>query len=228
MSNGITIIGVFVGCLAATPALCLMTGAAQKPKGIAPQKPAEPLTLNYKVGERLLPHLYEYRVTGAGAGKEASLTFTYFYQPVVVIYCRQINASVIRLVKKIDAKTGEYRTRPLPPYPERLASYLVLVSDTKDREKELKALAEQEKIEHTTLAMMVINEDTVADEVRRGGSMRRELLAKLGEAQTTVLLTQPRAMVKAGYAYRQGELSDMHIDQILADLPRMLPKTDRR
>jgi hypothetical protein len=190
----------------------------------AEKKPREPLKSKYKIGERLAPHLYEYRVTGPSAGKQASLTFTYFYQPVVVIYCRDLNESVIRLLKKIDQETGKYRTQPLPPYPKRLASYLVLVCDSQDREKDVKALAEREKIEHTTLAMMVAGETALADEAKRGSSMRRELLSKLGEAETTVVLTEPRAIVKAAYPYRKGELNDKEIERILSDLAKILPK----
>jgi cyanophycinase len=183
----------------------------------------EPLPHKYKIGEKLSPHLYEYRVTGNSAGKTGSLTFTYFPQPVVVIYSREMNDSVVRLLKKVDEKTGQYRTKPLPPNPQRLGSYLVHVCDSQDREKDWKALAEKEKITHTVLAMMVINKDTLAEEAKKGGSTRLDLQAKLGEAETTVLLTAPRGIVKAGYAYRKGELTDKEIDRILADVTKILP-----
>jgi hypothetical protein len=32
-----------------------------------------------------------------------------------------------------------------------------------------------------------------------------------------------RARVKSGFAYRTGELSDKHIDRILAEVPKILP-----
>jgi hypothetical protein len=100
------------------------------------------------------------------------------------------------------------------------------VGKSKDREAELKALAEKEKIKHTVLALVVINESTLTDAGQRGWSGLGEFQAKLGrEAESTVLLAY-RGTVKASYAYRQGELNDKAIDQILADLPGILPKKD--
>jgi hypothetical protein len=173
---------------------------------------AEPLQSSYKVGQEV-PILWEYRVTGPRAGQEGSFKCSYAQQPAVVLYCRDINTPVIQLIKKIDEATAQHSTQPPERYRERLRSYVVLFCDSKDRESELKDLAEKEKIRHTILALIVV----------KNGS---DPPVKLGDAETTVFLTGPRHLIKASYAYRKGELKDKDIEQILADLPKILPKKD--
>ena len=88
---------------------------------------------------------------------------------------------------------------------------------------ELKALAEKEQVHHTRLALLVINEDRLGG---NAGSGLHRVQTKLGtEAQLTVVLAS-ELQVRASYAYRKGELKDKDIDQILADLPKILPNKD--
>ena len=188
---------------------------------------AEPPQTGYKVGGMVMPLLPEYRVTGPSAGQTLSLLCTYANRPVVVVYTRQMDATLIRFIKKLDEATAAHSKQPVANNRDNLASYVVLVCDSKDREAELKALAEKEKIQHTVLALVVIDEATLADQAQRGGSSLRDFQAKLGtEAESTILLAAPRGNIKASYAYRKGELNDKDIDQILADLPKILPKKD--
>lgn len=186
----------------------IRAAAKKPPKG--GERPTEPLQSGYRVGERVLPLLPEYRINGHTAGRTGSLTCMYMYQPVVVIYTREITPPLIRLAKKVDQITAKYTVRPLPPYKDRLASYMVLVCDSKDREKELKELVEKEKIEAMTIALVVVKEGL--------------FLNKLGEAETTILLTGPRAVIKASHAFRKGELTDKDAERILAELSRIRPK----
>jgi hypothetical protein len=118
---------------------------------------------------------------------------------------RQINAPIIRLLKKLDEATTTHKM-------ERLGSYAVLLCDPLDREKELSALAEKEKIPRIHLAMAVPHQ---------------RFQAKFGvEAETTVILATEKRQVKASYAYRKGEMKDEDIDRILAELARILPRKD--
>jgi hypothetical protein len=179
-----------------------------------------PLEPRYKVGDQLVHQVCEYVVTGADAGRDVSLVCRYAKRPVVMVFTRGIDAPVTRLLKKLDLATADQQNKTLQT---RLGSYLVLVCDAKDREAELKALAEKEQIRHTQLALLVINDDRLGG---NAGSGLRRVQAKLGtEAQLTVVLARD-LRVRASYAYRKGELKDKDIDQVLADLPKMLPKTD--
>src|SRR5947209_7737865 len=99
-----------------------------------------PLPPGYYVGQSLELYFHEYRVTGPNVVKPGvgfALINTYKTRPVVMVYTRQINPAVVRLIKKLDEGTESRRK-------ERLGSYVVLICDSQDREKELKALAEKE------------------------------------------------------------------------------------
>jgi hypothetical protein len=177
---------------------------------------AEPLQPGYKVGEPLQLFVNEYRVTGPKPGEGADLVCSYARRPVVMVYAREISAPVVRLIKKVDEVTGAHQK-------ESLGSYVVLLCDTQDREADLKALAEKEKVQHTLLALVVINETALkkGPEWRTRGLQR--LQAKFGaEAETTIVLASEQR-VRASYAYRKGELKDKDIDQIFTDLPKILP-----
>ena len=177
-----------------------------------PSLASEPLQPGYQVGEPLQLLFREYLVTGPGVEKPREsnyLVCTYSTRPVVMVYTRQINAPVIRLIRKLDEATETHQR-------ERLGSYVVLVCDRQDRDKELKALAEKEKIRHTLLSLVVLDEAGL-----------KRFQAKFGvEAETTVVAATSQRRVKASYTYRKGELRDKDIAQILADLPKILPKND--
>jgi hypothetical protein len=177
----------------------------------APLHAADPLRPGYVEGEWLRPFFREYRVTGPGVdrpGEGSLLVCTYSTRPVVMVYTRALNGPVVRLVKKLDEATAARQA-------ERLGSYLVLICDTRDREKDLRALAEREKIRHTLLSLVAVSE----------ARPHRPFQDRFGpEAETTVVLATGRRRVKASHAYRNGELTDGGIERILADLSRILPK----
>jgi hypothetical protein len=177
-----------------------------------PLAAAEPLRPGYKVGEPLQLLFWEYRVTGPNVtkpGKGASLVCTYSTRPVVMVYTRQITPAVTRLIRKLDQATGNHQR-------ERLGSYVVLVCDHQNRARELKDLAEKEKIRRTLLSLAILD----------GPGLKRFQDQFGAEAETTVILADSQRRVKACYAYRKDELKDGPIAQILGDLPRILPKKD--
>ena len=124
-----------------------------------------------------------------------------------MVYTRAIDAPLQRLIRKLDEATAACKD-------ERLGSYVVLLCDRPGREGELKALQRCEKIRHTLLALVVSN---------NWGRFR----AKFGaEAETTIILATPERRVKVCYAYRKGELKDKDVEQILADIAKILPKKE--
>ena len=180
---------------------------------------AELLQPGYKVGEPLQLFVNEYRVTGPKPGEGADLVCSYGRRPVVMVYCREISAPVARFIKKLDEATGAHQE-------ESLGSYVVLISNTQDREADLKSLADKEKIQRTLLALVVINETAL----KKGPEWRTRGLQRLqdkfaAEAEITIVLASEQR-VRASFAFRKGELKDNDIDRILADLPKILPKKD--
>jgi hypothetical protein len=172
-----------------------------------PLSAAAPLRPGYKVGEPLQLWFHEYRVTGRSPGPGCALVCTYSTRPVVMVYARKIDAPLQHLIRKLDEATAACKD-------ERLGSYVVLLCDRPGREGELKALQRCEKVRHTLLALVVRD---------NWGRFR----AKFGaEAETTVILAAPDRRVKACYAFRKGELKDKDVEQILADIAKILPKKE--
>ena len=172
----------------------------------------KPVTPGYKAGEPLQLLFREYRVTGPGVdrpGEGCYLVCTYSTRPVVMVYTREITAPVLRLIRKLDEATATHRK-------ERLGSYAVLVCAKHGRDKELKALAEKEKIRHTLLSLVVLDDTELKRFHHKFGA----------EAETTVVLATGQRRVKACYAFRKGELKDRDVARILADLPRIFPAKD--
>ena len=177
------------------------------------------------MGDSLQIFVHEYLVTGPNVSKPGEgcyLACTYSTRPVVMVYAREINPPLIRFLKKLDEAMRNHTD-------ERLGSYLVLFCDSQDYEKKLKALAEKEKIERTLLAMVVVNESTLAAEAKAGRGGLRGYRAKLAPgAEVAVTLATKDRRVRASYAYRKGELKDKNVEQILADLPKIFPMRDSR
>jgi hypothetical protein len=174
----------------------------------APSPAGEPLQPGYQAGDPLQLLFREYLVSGPNVTKPGEghyLACTYSTRPVVMVYTREINAPVLRLIMKLDEATAAHQK-------ERLGSYVVLICDRQDREKELKALADKEKIRHTLLSLVVLDE----------AGLKRFQTKFAAEAETTVFLATGQRRVKASYAYRNGELRDKDIERILGDLPKIL------
>jgi hypothetical protein len=176
---------------------------------VAPAFAEAPLPTGYKVDEPLQLLFWEYRVSGpkvSEPGIGSALVCTYSTRPVVMVYTRAITPQVVRLIRKLDEATAAHKK-------ERLGSYVVLVCDSRARARELKALADQEKVRHTLLALVVLSE--------RG---QKKFDDRFGaRAETTIILATAHRRVKACRAFRPGELKDADVAQVLADLPRIFP-----
>jgi len=91
-----------------------------------------------------------------------------------------------------------------------MGSFAVLLADDKDKmEAELKKLAEKEGLKRIVLTI-----DSAAGPTGYN-------IAK--DADVTVLL-YVKGAVKKNYAFKKGELTDAKIDEILKDVPSILPE----
>jgi hypothetical protein len=120
-----------------------------------------------------------------------------------VVFAREITPRLTSLVKKLDEAT-------LKNDACQMGSFVVMLTDDKDgMAKQLKDLANNEKLKET--ALTVFNRHGPAD------------YQIAPDADVTVLLYS-RKVVKVNHAYRKGEFQDKDVDAILADLPKILPK----
>ena len=119
-----------------------------------------------------------------------------------MIFAREITDDLTSLVKKIDEATAQNEK-------DEMGSFIVMLSDDKGMKDQLKSLAKKEKIKETVLTVYESKGPEDYD------------IAK--DADVTVLL-YVRKKVKVNYAFRKGELQDKQIEQIVSDLPTILPK----
>jgi hypothetical protein len=121
---------------------------------------------------------------------------------VVAIFAREVTPALTSLVKKIDEATAKNEK-------DEMGSFLVVLSDDKGMKDQLKSLAKKEKIKDTVLTVY--------------GSKGPDDYDIAKDADVTVLLYLKKK-VKVNYAFRKGELQDKQIEQIISDLPKILPK----
>jgi hypothetical protein len=120
-----------------------------------------------------------------------------------MIFAREISDPLTSLVKKIDAETAKNSKA-------KMGSFIVFLSDKENLGDQLKALAKKESIKSCIFCL-----DNVA-----GPDMYN--VSK--DADVTVILYK-KQKVAVNHAYRKGELNDKAIEQIISELPKILPSS---
>ena len=154
-----------------------------------------------QIGEKVVP-FHPLNCTGDHAGEKYCLICKNGDNPVVIIFARHVTPELTRLIKRIDEATDKNKERSM-------GSFVVLLSDSDNLEKELKELAKKEKIQHCVLTI-----DN--PEGPEGYSIAPE-------AEVTVVL-YTKLTVKANHTFKKGGLNDKAIEAVVADLSKILPK----
>jgi hypothetical protein len=124
-----------------------------------------------------------------------------------MILAREVSDPLTSLVKKIDAATLDHKDA-------HMGSFVVFCTNKNDMEKQVKGLADKEKVKQTIL--------TVLDNPSGPPSYK---MAK--DAEVTVVLYHERKVV-ANHAFKKGELNDLGIEDIVKDIAKILPKKDEK
>jgi|SRR6516162_5028115 hypothetical protein len=122
-----------------------------------------------------------------------------------MIFAREVSDPLTSLVKKIDEATAKNKDC-------KMGSFVVFLNDDTKLEKQLKDLAEKEKIKNTIL--------TIDNPAGPNGYD----IAK--DADVTIVLYSKKN-VKVNKAYKKGELKDADITTIVADIKKILPENDK-
>jgi hypothetical protein len=152
-----------------------------------------------QVGEKMTP-FHPLNCTGDHAGEKYCLICKNGDNPVVVIFARQITPELTKLIKRIDEATEKNKER-------RMGSFVVLLSDSENLEKELKQLAKKERIQECILTI---------DHPEGPNDYSID-----HDAEVTVVLYR-MLTVKANHTFQKGELNDKGIEAIVADLAKIL------
>ena len=165
---------------------------------------AEKIKSGPQVGEEVPGPFHPLNVTGPNAGEKMCLYCKNGSNPVAMIFAREVSRPLVKLIKKIDRATAKNEEA-------RMGSFVVFLSDSGSLEKQLKEIADNEKIKHTILS------------VDNPAGPQAYKVSK--DADVTVVLYTDHK-VKANYAFAKGQLKDPDIDRIIAGLPKILPRAE--
>jgi hypothetical protein len=163
---------------------------------------AETVKSGPQVNEDVPGPFHPYNVTGKAAGKKNCLYCQNGANPVAVVFAREVTPQVTKLIKKLDECTAKNAGC-------KMGSYVVFLCDKEGLDKELKELANKEKLEHIVLS------------IDNPAGPQEYKISK--DAEVTVLL-YTKHIVKANHAFKKGELHDQAIEAIINDVPKILPE----
>ncbi len=151
-----------------------------------------------QVEEKVPGPFHPLNVTGENAGQKSCLFCSNGDNPVAVIFARNPDESLTKLIKKIDEATAKNSS-------SKMGSYVVFLSDSQDLEAKLKAMATKENVKNTILS------------IDNPAGPERYKISK--DADITVLLYTGR-VVKANHAFK-GALKDADIEKITGDISKI-------
>jgi hypothetical protein len=183
-------------CLAAAAlvATLLMVRA-----GVADDK--APVKSGPQVGEVARPKPFmPLNINGPTPNEKQCLVCRNGNNPVAMIFAREPNETLVKLIKKLDVETVHNADK-------KMGSFAVFCNDTEGLEAKLKDLAKQENLKAFTLAI-----DSPAGPEPYNISK---------DADVTVVLYN-KSKVLANFAFKKGELKDADVQTILSNVNKIL------
>jgi hypothetical protein len=162
----------------------------------------DPVKSGPQEGQQVPGPFHPLNVTGEKAGEKNCLYCANGASPVAVVFARELNPNVTKLIKKIDAATMKNKKAGM-------GSYVVFLSNNENLAKDLKAMASKESIKTTILS------------IDNPAGPERYKIAK--DADVTVLLYTDFT-VKSNHSFRKGELNEKAINQVVSNVTKILPK----
>ena len=167
---------------------------------------AEPVRSGLQKGEMITAIFEPLNVTGEHAGGPHCLVCENGLNPVAMVFAREPSERLTKLLAKIDATTVQNKAL-------QMGSFAVFLNDRETLQQELEDTAKKQSLQQIVLSTM-----------EPAGPEGFEV-AK--DADVTVVLYRDFA-VQANHAFRAGELTDAAIDKIVADLPKILQKYEKK
>jgi hypothetical protein len=155
-----------------------------------------------QVGQEVPGPFHPLNVTGAKAGQKNCLFCQNGQNPVAMIFAREVNEPLTKLIKKLDEATAQHSDCSM-------GSFVVFLSDAEDLQARLKDVAEKEGIKNIVLS---IDNPAGPDAYK---------VSK--DADVTVVLYNQHK-VKANFAFKKDELKEKDIDVIVADITKIIPE----
>ena len=163
---------------------------------------ADALKSGPQVGEKVPGPFEPLNINGDNAGKKFCQYCINGPNPVAMVFARDCNPAVKKLIKEIDAATAKNSDA-------KMGSFFVFLSDDEALEKKLKEIAKKDELKKTVLTIDPANAPEVeAYNIDPG-------------ADVTVVLYTGR-VVKANFAFKKGQMTDKDVDAVMAALPKII------
>jgi len=161
---------------------------------------AEPLNSGLQAGEKITNIFEPLNVTGPFAGEPHCLVCENGLNPVAMIFAREVNEPLVKLLAKIDKATEKNRD-------VELGSFVVFLSEKEGLKEQLERVAKKQGFKQIILSTY----DPAGPEDFK--------VAK--DSDVTVVLYREH-LVKANHAFRKGELNEQAVEKIVGDLPKIV------
>jgi hypothetical protein len=161
---------------------------------------ADPLKSGLQPGENITTIFEPVNINGEHAGEPYCLICENGLSPVAMVFAREVNAPLLKLLGKLDAAAVKHKG-------QELGSFVVFLDESDKLRDQLAATAKQQGFQRLVLS-------TFASAGPEGFKVAQD-------ADVTVVLYQEHK-VQANHAFRRGELTDSASDKIIADLPKIL------
>ncbi len=168
--------------------------------GVAQADPDASLKSGPQVGKSPGP-FSPLHCNGAGEGNKACLVCSNGSNPVAMVFARNVDENLTKLIKKIDETTQKNSAASM-------GSFVVFLNDEEGLDKKLSELAKKEGIKETILS------------IEAPAGPKGYEIAK--EADVTVVLYTNRK-VKTNLAFKKGELKESDIEKVVEGLKGILP-----
>jgi len=161
---------------------------------------AEPVKSGLQAGEKITTIFEPLNVNGPHAGEPYCLICENGLAPVAMLFAREVNEPLLKLLAKLDEATAKNRDKEM-------GSFVVFLSDKEGLKEQLADAAKKQGLKH-----LVVGIDAPAGP---------EGFKVAADAELTVVLYREHD-VKANHAFRKGELTAAASEKVLADLPKIL------
>jgi len=161
---------------------------------------AEPIKSGLQAGEKITTIFEPLNVNGPHAGEPYCLICENGLAPVAMLFAREVNEPLLKLLGKLDEATAKNRDKEM-------GSFVVFLSEQQGLKEQLADAAKKQGLKHVVVAI-----DAPAGP---------EGFKVAGDADLTVVLYREHD-VKANHAFRKGELTAAASEKIIADLPKIL------
>jgi hypothetical protein len=163
---------------------------------------SDAVTSGLQPGEKITTIFEPLNVTGEHAGEPYCLICENGLAPVAMLFARELNEPLLKLLSKLDAATEKHRD-------QEMGSFVVFLNDQDALREELAKQAKRRGLKRIVLATF--------EPAGPSGF-------KLAEGADLTVVLYREHEVKANFAFRPGQLTDAATDRILADLPKILTK----